>query len=177
MFVFFTAPLRVPVSTECGWRMIGSDVKLSYAAIPHSIRGYHRLRWPFLILFVPDSSMKRCGSFDVDDYDLLVHVEGEGNLYIEIAVEGGRRMAIPSYAVLARILHALLVQKRYFIANVTYLNLRLVRPRPRRMSLVCFGSDRSADYDVTENLVYLGAAGGPVVGDSSPVCAVRPERT
>ena len=176
MFVFFAAPLRVPIDFSTCWRMVGSDVKMSFSAIPHTIRGYHRLRWPFLILFVPSSSIRLNGKFDVEDYDLLVHVEGEGNLYAE--VEGGRRMTVPSYAVLARILHSLLVQQRYSIVNVTYLNIRLVRSRKRRASLACCASESSeACGSLTESLICLGAFGGPVVGDSSPVSAVRPERT
>ena len=166
----------LPVDMHYCWRMVGSDARLSYSSVPQSIHGYCRLRWPFLILFVPRSSMRRCGCVGVDNYDLLVHVEGEGNLYVEL--EDRRRVAVPSYEVLARILHALLEQRQYCIAHVTYLNIRLIKPRQRRASLVCCGSsDRMSpdnDYDVAENLVNMGAGRD---SSSSPVRAVRSEYT
>lgn len=159
------------VESDCCWQMVGSDVKLSYAAIPHLIRGYHRLRWPLLILFVPEKSMKKCGQFALDDYDLLFHVEGTGNLYVELAVAGNRRMSIPSYDVLARILHRLLVQGRYAVANISCLNMRLVKPKLRRASLVCFKSeDEQEDESVARNMLFLGADGG--MEAASAVCVV-----
>jgi len=176
MFLFHTAPWCLPVDVHYCWRMVGSDAKLSYASVPQSIHGYSRLRWPFLILFVPRSCMKRCGRVGADNYDLLVHIEGEGNLYVEL--EDKRRVVVPSYEVLARILHALLEQRQYCIANVTYLNIRLIKPKPRRASLVCCGSsDRMSpdnDYDVAENLVNMGAGRD---SSSSPVRSVRSECT
>ena len=169
MFLFYVV---ITVDTHCTWRMVGSEVKLAYSAIPQAIHGFHRLRWPTLIMFVPNSCMRRCGRYALDDYDLLFHVEHEGDLYVEIPAEQGRRMAIPTYGVLARILRGLLVDRNFSIANVSGTNMRLVRPRRRRSSLVCCGGsgdDASEEYSIAQNMVFMGADDG----NGSPVCNVR----
>ena len=173
MYMFYAKPLADNAQKSL-WFMVGSDVGLLFSAIPARIEGFSRLKWPRVVIFLPNVSMLSYGKYKLDDYDVLFHM---GELYVDVASERGQRLLISDYAMLSRLLRALVVDRRYSVVHVSEIMLRLVSParkKPRRSSLLmCCGGvagEGIEDMPISMTMQLMGADNS---GNGSPICCVK----
>ena len=169
MYLFYTIP------SDTQWFMVGSSTGLAFEAIPARIVGFKRLKWPHAVVFLPETSLNSYGKFSASDYDVMFQMVGV--LYADIASENNQILTISDYGMLSRMLRTLVVNRGFFVTDVSEKHLRLVSPsrkKPRRSSLImaCYGGgDREIDsLTVAMTMQCLGAE---TSGNGSPVCCVR----
>ena len=173
MYMFYAKPLALDARRAL-WFMVGSEVGLAYEAIPGRIEGFSRLKWPRVVLFLKKECLSNYGRYGLDDHDVIFHMGDD--MHVDVASEAGVRLEITDYAMLSRLLRALVVDRMYFVVDVSETALRLVSPtrrKPRRSSLVmCCGSSDVPAYElsVCTTMQLLGAEAG---GNGSPVCSVK----
>jgi hypothetical protein len=155
--------------------MVGSETGLAFEAIPTHIAGFKRLKWPQAVVFLPETSLKSYGKFSASDYDVMFQMVGM--LYAEIASENNQILTISDYGMLSRLLRTLVVNRGFFVTDVSEKHLRLVSPlrkKPRRASLImaCCGSG-SREIDCMTVAMTMQCLGAETSGNGSPVCCVR----